>query len=1329
MKISRIIFLLIITLSFSLKSYSQIWIDNVKSNKPTLKDVQDQFYDYWKNKPIEKGKGYKPFKRWEWFMSNRLMPDGTLPPSDITIKNYTQYLQGHSQGANRTTSSIANWTFNGPTTSPGGYNGLGRINCIAFHPTDVNTFWVGTPAGGLWKTTTGGNSWTTVTDNLPVLGVSDIAIDPTNPDIMYIATGDGDAAYSLYSNSTFAGDTKSIGILKSTDGGSTWNTTGLSWAVTDAILIRRLIINPLNPQILIAATSDGIYKTTDAGFSWSNVQSGYFMDAEFKPSNPSIVYAATYYTGAANAQIFRSLNSGTSWTSVISIPNVRRMNLAVTPNSPSIVDVLCCDLQGGLAGMWRSSNSGASFSRYFSSDSSNNFLHNSYNASGTGGQGDYDLAYAINPTNATEIWLGGVNLWNSINGGATWNLKTQWTDLTSGVAVVHADKHFLAFHPLQSGTIFDCNDGGLYKSDDGGATWTDLTNGLGISQIYRLGTSVTVPNKVIFGLQDNGTKELNNGSFLEQTGGDGMECIIDYTDDNIEYATYVQGLIYKTTDGFNYSTIVSNDGSGVNEPGEWVTPYLMHPTNHNILIVGKSQVYQSNDGGINWSQLGTITGADGNVIALAYALSNPQVIYASTRTQIFKTSDGGNAWTLLNGTTQYTSPNTCITVSPADENILYVTEGGYVSGNKVWEVTTTNSANTIWQNISGTLPNVPVNCIVYQYGSNGIIYIGTDVGVFYRDATMSDWGMYQAGLPNVVVTELEISYNNNKLWAATFGRGLWNSDLCFINASASGSTDFCQGGSVTLTSSSLSGNQWYKNSVPLNGATGVTYSATSTGDYTVVSSSGSCSSAVSNAITVTANTYPSSVITPSGTASFCTGGSVTLNANTGTGFTYQWKKNSVIIPGAIASSYSASTIGSYTLVVTNASNCSSVSSAVQVSTTSVLATPTISASGPTTFCQGGSVTLTSSSLSGNQWYKNSVAITGATGVTYSASATGNYTVVSSSGSCSSAVSNGITVTTNAYPTAVITPAGTTTFCSGGSVTLNANTGTGLSYQWKKDGVDISGATSSSYTASLTGSYTLAVTNASNCSTVSSAVQVTTTSVPATPTLSALGTTTFCQGGGVVLTSSSSSANQWYKNAVAIAGATGVTYTATATGNYTVVVTSGLCSSAVSNAISVTVNAVPSVPTISWNGSQFLTSASGVTYQWYNGVAISGAILSTYTPTSIGTYSLQVSSNGCSSMSDNFTLVATGINATLSLSPYTAQIYPNPASKEFAVKFAETPGNSINLQLLNNLGIVVKSIKTKSMLTSIKVNNLPPGVYFIKIIGGFYNQVRKIEIIR
>ncbi len=598
---------------------------------------------------------------------------------------------------------------------------------------------------------------------------------------MYIATGDGDFGSLSALTGGAWGDTKSIGVLKSVDGGATWAATGLNWSVTSPRLIRRLIINPVNPQILLAATSAGIYRTTDAGVTWNNVAADYFMDVEFKPGNPSVAYATTY-TVNGTARIMRSVNGGLNWfTQWVFAGDVSRINLAVTPANPELLEAVCSMPNGGLAYLTRSVNGGNSFVDYFIGTNTTNLLVGTYNASGNGGQGYYDLANAVNPNNASDIWIGGVNTWNSINAGAGWNIKTMWApDISinpNNVPVVHADKHFLAFHPLVPGTLFECNDGGLYKTTNGGSSWTNLSEGLGISQVYRISASQTVSNKILCGLQDNSTKLFNANAWNDTVGtGDGMECIIDHVNSNIQYAASFYGAIYKTTGGLWFDIVGNQGGAGtVHEPGSWVTPFIMHPVDNNTLLVGKTQVYKTTDGGGNWSQLGFIAGADGYIKWMAYAPSDPNVIYASTSTQIFKSVNGGNAWQQVNGLASADALNTHIVVDPLNPHLIYTTQGGYETGDKVWRANTTTTT-VVWTNFSGTLPNVPVNCIILQKNSDGGMYIGTDLGIYYRNNSMTDWTYFSSGLPNVIVTDLDISYNDNKIWAASFGRGLWKSE-------------------------------------------------------------------------------------------------------------------------------------------------------------------------------------------------------------------------------------------------------------------------------------------------------------------------------------------------------------------------------------------------------------------------------------------------------------------------------------------------------------------------------------------------------------------------
>jgi hypothetical protein len=376
-----------------------------------------------------------------------------------------------------------------------------------------------------------------------------------------------------------------------------------------------------------------------------------------------------------------------------------------------------------------------------------------------------------------------------------------------------------------------------------------------------------------------------------------------------------------------------------------------------------------------------------------------------------------------------------------------------------------------------------------------------------------------------------------------------------------GATTFCTGGGVTLTSSTPNGNQWFVNGNPIAGETNPTYIATASNDYTV-----EANNVFSAITTVTVNPFPTTpTITAGSATTFCAGGSVTLTSSSAAG--NQWYLDGNPIGGATNQTYIATGFGDYTVIATPSGCASAVSTPTTVTVNPIPATPTITPLGPTTFCDDGNVTLSSSSADGNQWYLNGASIGGATDQVFVATAAGNYTVVATNG-CTSVPSAPIAVTVNSTPAApTITPGGPTSFCAGGSVTLNSNNASGN--QWYLDGNPISGATNQSYIATATGTYTDTMT-ASVCPSDSSApISVTSSPLPSTPSITPQGPTTFGAGGSVTLTSNSAAGNQWYLNSNPIAGGINQNYIATDAGDYTVVVTTTGCGSAPSAPTAVT----------------------------------------------------------------------------------------------------------------------------------------------------------------
>jgi hypothetical protein len=428
----------------------------------------------------------------------------------------------------------------------------------------------------------------------------------------------------------------------------------------------------------------------------------------------------------------------------------------------------------------------------------------------------------------------------------------------------------------------------------------------------------------------------------------------------------------------------------------------------------------------------------------------------------------------------------------------------------------------------------------YQWRKNGVDIFG---------ATSSSYTATSAGSYQVKIMQGSASaYSSPLTITAT---------TLTATITAAGSTTIGTGGSVVLNANTGSGYtyQWKKNGTNISGATGASYTATSAGSYVVVVKSGTCS-ASSAAVNVTAGSL-TATITPSGPTTFATGGSVVLKANTGSGYTYQWKKNGSNISGATGSSYTATAAGSYVVVI-KSGTLTATSAAVTVTVTAL--TATITPSGPTTFAAGGSVILKGNTGTGYtyKWKRNGVDIAGATSANYTATTSGSYQLKITLGT-TSAYSAPVTVTVNSSA-ATITPSGTVAICTGGSAKLQANTGSGYTYQWKKNGVNISGATASSYTVTSAGSYSVAV-KIGTATTTSAAVSVTVSTPKASITVGGGSTVLPSSGAGIMLYAAAGTgySYQWRKNGVSIPGATSSSYKVTSAGSYQLKATVGTCS--------------------------------------------------------------------------------------------------------------------------------------------------------------------------
>lgn len=750
---------------FSLASINaQPWIQNLKNQgieNPNFNQIRDAFYEYKQTHP-EMVRGEKQFKRWEYFWEKRVDENGNFPSQDLLINEWNKVNQKKLSAAKTTSSGV--WELLGPKDAvPTGGGGIGRINCIAFDPLDANIIYAGSPAGGLWRSDDDGLTWFTTTDNLPCIGVSDVVINPENRNEIYIATGDRDA-----------GDTRSVGVFKSLDGGITWNTTGLTFNLTSNIQITKMIIHPNDPDSIVATTDNGIYRTLDGGQNWTKVVgSGNYYDLERMPGSPNTLYACT------SGIVYKSTNFGQTWTNTSSGTSFgsTRLMIEVTPANANVIYVVGADGSGGFSALYKSSDAGAT---WVQKSNSPNIL--GWSTSGTGdtdGQGWYDLGLAVSPTNENDLYVGGINIWRSTNGGTNWSLNAHWYG-GGGAPYVHADIHYLIFRPGSGSVLYSGNDGGVFKASLNGSVWNDRSAGLQVQQIYKMSTSQDIDNYVISGAQDNGTNlfsKFDSGSSMEQVlGGDGMDCAIDPLDSRNMYGSLYYGDISRST---NFGASFQDINPPGNLQGAWVTPFALDPSTPTSIWIGYKKILKSEDMGETWidktSSQPAILGINGtNFDNITVAKADGNFVLASTPTRLFKTSDGGSTWQNItsgipaSGSLEISG----IAFHQNSTDTIWVTLGGYSIDKKVYKSV---NGGTTWTNITFTgLPNVPVNCVIHQANSAlEDVYVGTDLGVYYINNDFGEWQPYSVGLPNTIVTDLDIQYRKSLLRASTYGRGLW----------------------------------------------------------------------------------------------------------------------------------------------------------------------------------------------------------------------------------------------------------------------------------------------------------------------------------------------------------------------------------------------------------------------------------------------------------------------------------------------------------------------------------------------------------------------------
>lgn len=855
----------------------------------SMNEIEKLADTYFQSAGKGQGSGYKQYQRWLYERKFHLDENGFYISQNQEDKAYYDALKN----MNVKSRSSHSWSELGPQTwtYTSGWNpGVGRITSVAVHPSDTTVIYVSSPGGGIWKSTNSGNSWTPLIDfmNSAWMNVFHLMIDPNNQNVIYACLSSG-------------------GVLKSTNAGTSWSSTGSGPSNS-----RQVKVHPTNSSIVFCAATNGIWRSTNGGTSWTQVETAHKEDIEFNPLNPNTMYASG---SSGTSCVWRSTNNGVSWTAIGSgsgITHTGRTLIAVSPADPAVVYAV--QANGSIFGrMYRSADSGATYTTTVVGNPSSGTNYFGYETSGTGttGQATYDMAICVNPLNANEVHIAGIICWKTINGGTSFFPETAWS-YPNSTGYNHADVHALEW---VNGTIYSGSDGGIYKSINAGNDWIDKSAGLGIRQFYRIACSKTDGNVITTGAQDNGSSfRRSNGSWVDWLGADGMDNVISPTNAAIAIGTSQYGAIYKTTNSGGSRSNLSQPASG-----NWITPIVMHPTTHDTVYGGWTGVWRSGNGGVNWTN---ISSGSINVTldALAVAPSNTRYIYTSKGSTLYRTSNGGGTWTSIIAPASITS----IFVSKNDPEKIWISCNS--STNRVYVST---DAGSNFTNLSNGLPSLSARSVVVDEDALGTVYVGMNIGVYYRDSVNNTWNVHATGLPLVAINEVEIQKATNKLRVATYGRGVWESSLQNVNIACTNPAGI---GSSSITSNSATVS-W--NSV--SGAVGYTVDykkSSDTGWINAVTSTSSTSHVLTSLSALTTYDWRVKTVCGSGSSVYSQSGFTTLsvcgdptgllvNSTTTSGATLGWNA----VSGAIDYSvdYKPSSSGSWTST-TSGTNSISLSS-------------------------------------------------------------------------------------------------------------------------------------------------------------------------------------------------------------------------------------------------------------------------------------------------------------------------------------------------------------------------------------------------------------------
>jgi len=702
--------------------------------------------------------------------------------------------------------------------------GNGTVNKILIHPTQTNKVFCSVQDGGIFKSTDSGATWTIIHPS--ATHGFDIEFKPGDPNTIYASgnqffkSTDGGTTFNVPSTlplwtQEYDSGQLDWGTASTNENNSVTPRTGNSMAIlfidsnsnpiTKLVSPKLELAGKVNPTLNFYYTQVNwygdidelhVYYKTSAGGVWTLIPGASYTTEVTGWTNVSLTlpnvtddyYVAfqsrnQYGRGTTLDDVSVTTNSGTEFQDGFEVtPNQFGSGVKMMGVSPANANyVYVVEESGGAFGSFhKSTDGGTTFTKL--NHAGKNYFGYSSTASDTRGQAPRDMDVAVDPNNAEIVHIAGINSWKSTDGGTNFSISSQWTPSNAaglGIGYCHADIDMLLF---SGNKLLVGSDGGVYIADNPNTMSTnyyrDLTAGIGTRQFYRIGVSQTDPEVVTGGAQDNGSSTYSaaTGLWKDWLGADGMEGFVDKTNSSILYGTSQNGSLYRSTNGGNsYNGISSPFG----KDGNWVTPFEQDPTAVNTIYSAYDKVYKSTNSGGTWAAISQVFEPNANPAAenmneLKIAPSNNQVLYASKGGNIYRTTNGGSLGDWTNVKNNLSGNINSIAIHPTNSNRVAVA----VSGGNVY-VTENGGAN--WTNIKHNLPNFTAYTVAWHGNVDNGLYVGMNYGVFYIDDTFiaatTYWQDFSNNLPNVRVYELEVNTANSKLYAGTYGRGLWKSDL------------------------------------------------------------------------------------------------------------------------------------------------------------------------------------------------------------------------------------------------------------------------------------------------------------------------------------------------------------------------------------------------------------------------------------------------------------------------------------------------------------------------------------------------------------------------